>query len=412
MLTRDDCITLDTQDPLAPLRDKFLLPDDVIYLDGNSMGALPAGAVEKLSRTVEQEWGNGLIRSWTTEDWYDLPATLGDRLGRLIGAAAGQMVVSDGTSVNIYKTLRAAMGMRPGRKVIVAELGSFPTDLYMLEGAMGTDQGYSSRLLGRDGDDIADLLDDQVAVVLLSNVDYRTGKLMDMERITRLAHEAGALIIWDLCHSAGVIPMDMDGMGADFAVGCTYKYLCGGPGSPAFVYVAERHQDAALQPLSGWWGHAAPFAFESGFRPISGARRFLVGTQSVLALKGIQAALDVFDELDMITIRRKSQALCDTLIQLVEQHPDCQDLDMVSPRDADQRGSQVSFDFVGGYPVIQAMIDKGVIGDFREPGIMRFGLAPYYLRFVDLFDAVEIMADGMRNKVWEDPAYAQREAVT
>lgn len=412
MLTRDDCAEMDAQDPLAGLRDKFHLPEGVIYLDGNSLGALPLGAVEMLSHAVRSEWGDGLIRSWGEADWFSLPERLGDRLGRLIGAGAGQVVVCDGTSLNIYKALHAAMGLRPDRRVIVSELGSFPTDLYMIEGAASLGAGYSTRLLGRDGDQIEDLLDDQVAVVLLSNVDYRSGRLWDMARITRLAHEAGALVIWDLCHSAGVVPMDLDGIEADFAVGCTYKYLNAGPGAPAYIYVAARHHDRARQPLSGWWGHAAPFAFESGFRPVDGIRRFLVGTQPILGLKGVEAAMDLFDGVDMRAVRAKSRELGSTFIQLVEQHPDCAALRLVSPREDDQRGSQVAFDFAEGYPVVRAMVEQGVIGDFREPGLMRFGLAPYYLRFTDLFEAVEVMADCLRREVWADPKYRTREAVT
>lgn len=412
MLTRENCAKLDAQDELADLRHEFRLPDGVIYLDGNSLGAMPERAVRVLSRTVEEEWGQGLIRSWGAADWFSLPERLGDRIGRLIGAAPGQTVVSDSTSINIYKALRSAMALRPDRKVIVSELRGFPTDLYMLEGAITAGEGYSTRLLGRDGDDIGDLLDDQVAAVLLSNVDYRSGQLMDMERITKLAQEAGALVIWDLCHSGGVIPMDLDGLGVDFAVGCTYKYMNSGPGAPAYIYVAHRLQAEARQPLSGWWGHAAPFEFESSFRPTDGARRFLVGTQSILGLKGIEASMDLFDKIDLRAIRRKSQKLCDIFIQLVEQHPDCQPLELASPRDADQRGSQVSFDFADGYAVVRGMIEQGVIGDFREPGLMRFGLAPYYLRYVDLFDTVEVMADCMRRKVWTDPAFSTRETVT
>ncbi len=412
MLTRDDCLRMDAQDPLAAMRDSFHLPDGVIYLDGNSLGALPRGAVDTLSRTVRQEWGEGLIRSWGEAGWFTLPERLGDRLGRLVGAAPGQVVVCDGTSLNIYKALRAAMELRPERKVILSELGSFPTDLYMLEGAMRGGEGYSARLLGRDGDDIGALLDDQVAAVLLSNVDYRSGRLWDMARVTRMAHAAGALVIWDLCHSAGVVPMQLDAAGVDFAVGCTYKYLNAGPGAPAYIYVAARHHDSARQPLSGWWGHAAPFAFESDYRPKQGIGRFLVGTQSILGLKGVEAAMDLFDTVDMQAMREKSRKMGDTFIRLVEQHPDCSALRLVSPRDADERGSQVAYDFANGYAVVRAMIEQGTIGDFREPGLMRFGLAPCYLRFTDLFDAVEIMAGCMRRQVWNDPKYQTREAVT
>ena len=411
MLTREDCESLDAQDRLAGMRRLFTLPDGVIYLDGNSLGALPAGTPEVLARTVRQEWGQGLIRSWP-EGWYSMPEQLGDRIGRLIGAAPGQTVVCDGTSVNIYKALRAAMAMRSGRNVIVSDASSFPTDLYIVEGAINSAAGYEARLLGRDSDDIADLLDDRAAAVLLSNVDYRTGRLLDMEGITGAAHKSGALVIWDLCHSAGVVPLRLDAVNADFAVGCTYKYLNGGPGSPAFIYVARRHHNSAVQPLSGWWGHASPFAFEQSYRPVEGIRRFLVGTQSVLGLKGVEAALEVFENVSIDDVRKKSQLLGDTFIQLIDQRPECAELTLASPRSADVRGSQVSYRFAKGYPVIRAMIEQGVIGDFREPGIMRFGLAPYYLRFADLFDAVALLADCMRRKVWTIDRFNQVGTVT
>ena len=399
MLTREDCESLDAEDSLSGMRGLFTLPDGVIYLDGNSLGALPDRTAGMLSDTIRHEWGERLIRSWS-EGWYDLPERLGDRLGRLIGAAPGQTLVCDGTSVNIYKALRAAMAMRPDRNVIISDAASFPTDLYIVEGAIKSGSGYKTRLLGRDSGDISDLLDSRAAAVLLSNVDYRTGQLLDMERITRLSHEAGALVIWDLCHSAGVLPMRLDEIGADFAVGCTYKYLNGGPGAPAFIYAAARHHDTAVQPLSGWWGHAEPFAFERSFRPVSGIRRFLVGTQPVLGLKAVEAALDVFDGVSIDDVRSKSRRLGEIFIQLIDQQADCSELVLESPRDSNRRGSQVSYRFVNGYPVIRAMIERGVIGDFREPGLMRFGLAPYYLRFADLYDAVGVLADCMRQKVW------------
>ncbi|SEO98126.1 Kynureninase [Salinihabitans flavidus] len=409
-ITRQHCKDLDAQDPLAAMRDAFHLPEGVIYLDGNSLGAQPKGARAAFDRTIDVEWREDLITSWGKAEWFTLPERLGDRLGRLFGAAPGQVVVCDTTSLNIYKALRAAMGLRPERRVIVSEKASFPTDLYMIEGAtMGSD--YETRLVEPEGD-IADLIDADVAAVLLSNVDYRTGRLLDMERITRLAHEAGALVIWDLCHSAGVLPMEMDAMGADFAVGCTYKYLNGGPGSPAFIYVAERHQAEARQPLSGWWGHAAPFAFEAEFRPVEGIRRFLCGTQPILSMKGVEAALDVFEGIDMQTVRAKSVALCDLFIRLVARHPGCADLRLITPEAAEERGSQVSFAFDEGYAVVRAMIERGVIGDFRAPNVMRFGLAPYYLRYEDMFDAVEIMAECIAARPWEDSRFAQMAAVT
>ncbi|WP_313135915.1 kynureninase [Paracoccus jeotgali] len=409
MLNREECADLDRDDPLAHMRDRFILPEGVIYLDGNSLGPLPKAAVAMLSHTVEQEWGQGLIRSWDDAGWFDLPQRLGDRLGRLIGAAPGQVVACDGTSINLYKTLRAALSLRPDRRTILAEAGSFPTDLYIIEGAA---EGHRTRLLGRDGDTLDDLLDDDVAVVVLSHVDYRSGALLDMRELTAKAHRAGALVIWDLCHSAGVVPVELDGCEADFAVGCSYKYLNGGPGAPAFLYAAHRHHEASRHPLTGWWGHAAPFAFEREFRPQDGIRRFLTGTQPILGLKGVEAALQLYDDVDLAALRAKSRALGDSFIALVEQHPDCAALQLASPRDSDVRGSQVAFTFPHGYAVIRAMIEQGVIGDFREPGLMRFGLAPLYLRHTDLFDAVEIMADCLRRQVWTDPKYQTRAAVT
>lgn len=413
MITRAHSEALDQQDPLSGLRDKFLLPEGVIYLDGNSLGALPAITPERIRSAVDKEWGEQLIRSWGSAGWFEMPENLGDRLGKLMGAAPGQTVVCDTTSINIYKALHAAMALRPDRKVIVSEAASFPTDLYMVEGAIGSGgSGYSRRLLGADGHDLAELLDGDVAAVLLSNIDYRTGAVYDMEKVTRLVHDAGALMIWDLCHSAGVLPMELDASGTDFAVGCTYKYLNGGPGSPAYIYAAQRHHDQARQPLSGWWGHAAPFAFERDYRPTSGIRRFLCGTQPILSMKGVEAALDIFDDLDLHAVRRKSQMLTDHFIELVEQHPGCSGLQLVSPRDADERGSQVSFAFEHGYPVVRAMIDRGVIGDFRAPDVMRFGLAPFYLRFADLYDAVDVMVACLEDQVWNDDRYTRRETVT
>lgn len=412
-ISRQDCLALDAKDPLASLGEQFCLPDDVIYLDGNSLGALPRHTPDRIAKAVQDEWGTDLIRSWGTAGWFDLPTQLGDRVGALIGAAPGQTVVCDTTSINIYKALRSAMALRPDRNVIVSEANSFPTDLYMTEGAATAETGrYERRLVGRDGNTLADLLSDDVAVVLLSNIDYRTGAVHDMQAVTRQVQDAGALMVWDLCHSAGVLPMELDVCQVDFAVGCTYKYLNGGPGAPAFIYVADRHINNATQPLSGWWGHAAPFAFEQDFRPTEGVRRFLCGTQPILSMTGLAASLDIFDTLDMQAVRRKSQSLTGLFIDLVDQHPGCQMLELASPRDASVRGSQVSYAFENGYPVVRAMIEKGVIGDFRAPDIMRFGLAPYYLSHADIYDAVEIMADCIAREVWLDERYTEMETVT
>lgn len=409
---RADCEALDATDPLAAFRDRFALPEGVIYLDGNSLGALPATAPGVLTRTVAEEWGVDLIRSWNTADWYTLPTRLGDRIGSLIGAAPGQTVVCDTTSINLYKAVKAAMTLRPERRVIVSESTSFPTDLYILEGATADSAGtWQRRLLGRDAPSLDALLDETVGVVLLSNVDYRTGALRDMAAVTRQAHAVGALVVWDLCHSAGVVPMALDTWQVDFAVGCTYKYLNGGPGSPAYIYVARRHHERAFQPLSGWWGHAAPFAFESDYRPEPGIRRFLCGTPPILSMKGVECGLDTFDGVDMHVLHRKSQRLTGLFMErLATLLGDA--VEIVTPNEPERRGSQVALRFAHGYPVVQAMIARGVIGDFRAPDIMRFGFAPLYLRYVDVWDAAQVMADCFTEQVWTDPRFQERAAVT
>jgi kynureninase len=387
------------------------MPDGVIYLDGNSLGPLPRAAISIFNSTIEQQWGQDLIKSWNSAGWFDLPLRLGDRLGALIGAAPGQTVVCDTTSINLYKAVHAAMGLRPDRDVVIAEAASFPTDLYIIEGAMASaGRAMQRRLVGADGPSVEALLDQRVAVVALSHVDYRTGALLDVAAITEQVHKAGALVVWDLCHSAGVIEFAFDRHAIDFAVGCTYKYLNGGPGSPAFISVATAHQAAAKHPLSGWWGHAAPFAFDRDFRPDAGIRRFLCGTPPIISLRGVDAALDALEGAEVAALRRKSLALTELFMaRLSTLLPD---LDIVTPRDPSLRGSQVAITFDHGYAVVQAMIERGVIGDFRAPDIMRFGFAPLYLRFRDVWDAAEILAECIRAEVWKDPRYSQRLAVT
>jgi kynureninase len=410
-LSRDACIARDARDPIAALRDRFVIPDGVIYLDGNSLGPLPRAAAGILSRTIEQEWGQDLIKSWNSAGWFEMPLRLGDRVGALIGAAPGQTVVCDTTSINLFKAVHAAIGLRPGRDVVIAEAASFPTDLYIIEGAMASaGKPMQRRLLGTDGASIEDLLDERVAVVVLSHVDYRTGALLDVAAITEKVHDAGALVIWDLCHSAGVIEFAFDAAAIDFAVGCTYKYLNGGPGSPAFISVAKAHQATARHPLSGWWGHAAPFVFDRAFRPDAGIKRFLCGTPPIISLRGVDAALDALDGVKVAELREKSLALTDLFMARIGVL--LSNLDIVTPRQASMRGSQVAIRFNEGYAVVQAMIERGVIGDFRAPDIMRFGFAPIYLRFQDVWDAAEILAACIRDEVWRDPRYGQRLAVT
>ena len=408
---RQAIAAMDADDPMGALRDAFILPPG-IYLDGNSLGPATKAAQAALVQAATQEWAQGLIRSWNSAGWFDLPVTLGDRIGRLVGAAPGQVVVADTTSVNIYKALHAAMALCPGRKTILAEAGSFPTDLYIAEGVVSTLPGTRLRLEGVDAPRIEDMLDDDVAAVLVNQVNYKTGALRDMAALTARIHQAGAIAIWDLCHSAGALPIELDAAGADFAVGCTYKYLNGGPGSPAFVYAAARHQAAARQPLSGWWGHARPFAFETGYDGDAGIRRFQCGTQPMLSMRALKGALDVWDGVDMQQLRAKSLALTDLFIALVEGLCAGHGLQLETPRDPSQRGSQVAFRHDHAYEVMQALITRNVIGDFRAPATLRFGFTPLYLRYVDVLDAAETLADVLATESWKDPRFATRTAVT
>jgi len=403
---------MDAADPLRAMRDRFVLPEGVIYLDGNSLGAASVNVFSEIETAAKQEWAQDLIRAWNTARWFDMPVELGDRLGRLIGAAPGQTVVCDTTSINIYKVLHAALAMRPKRSVIVAEGDSFPTDLYMAEGVASTRPGTALRLEGVDAATIEELVDDHVAVILVNHVNYKSGRLRDMAALTRRAHDAGALIVWDLCHTAGALPVDLDGLSADFAVGCTYKYLNGGPGAPAFIYAANRHHGDIRQPLSGWWGHARPFAFEQGYAAGTGIRRFLCGTQPVLSMRALKGALDLWDEVDMTAVREKSIALTDLFIRLVEAKCGAFGLDLESPRNGAERGSQVSFTHPHGYQVMRALIERGVIGDFRAPSTVRFGFTPLYVGYRDAWDAVGVLEDILRTGAWQDARYAVKAAVT
>lgn len=411
-LTLASIQAMDAADPLAPLRERFSVPEGMVYLDGNSLGAASPAAFAELDRAARQEWGQGLIGSWNKAGWFDAPVRLGDRIGRLIGAAPAQTVVADTTSVNIFKAVHAAMGLRPGRDVIVAEGGSFPTDLYMAEGVASTRRGTVLRLEGVAAPAIEDLVDDGVAVVLVNHVNYKSGELRDMKALTRRAHAAGALVVWDLCHSAGALPVELDAASADFAVGCTYKYLNGGPGSPAFIYVASRHQAEAKNPLSGWWGHARPFGFEQSYDADEGIRRFQCGTQPILSLRALEGALALWDDVDMAALRAKSIALVDLFIQLVEARCAGFGLALESPREGARRGSQVSFGHPHAYEIMQALIERGVIGDFRAPSTMRFGFAPLYVRHADVWTAVGVLEDILRNGTWKEPRFAVRAAVT
>lgn len=410
MITRTDPLRLDAADPLAPFRDRFVLPDGLVYLDGNSLGALPKAAAARVAEAVSREWGEGLVRSWNDAGWIDLPRRVGDKVARLVGAGPGEVVCTDSTSVNVFKVLSAALALRPDRRTILSEEGNFPTDLYVAEGlARLLDRGHRVRLVPKA--DVLSALDADTAVLLLTHVDYRSGEMHDLDAVTRAAHEAGALVTWDLAHSAGAMPVDLTGAGADFAVGCGYKYLCGGPGAPAFLYVAPKHQEAFRQPLSGWLGHAEPFAFETAYRPAAGISRFLCGTPPILSMSALDAALDVILEADLALVREKSETLTSFFVDAVEQL--CGDVvRLVSPRAPSLRGSQVSFAHADGYAVMQALISRGVVGDFRAPDVLRFGFAPLYVRFVDAFDAAGALAEVLSSHAHERPEFRRRAAVT
>lgn len=416
MHTRESCVAADRQDPLAPLKARFDLPPGVLYMDGNSLGVMPRAAAARAAEVITQEWGTGLIRSWNTAGWFELPSRLGDKLAGLLGAKEGELVITDTTSLNIFKALAASLRIQqkcqPERRVILSERDNFPTDLYMIQGMIDLlQQGYEMRLIDDDLP-LERALDEDVAVVLLSHVNYRSGQMHDMAAVTRQAHERGALVIWDLAHAAGAVPVDLNGADADYAVGCTYKYLNGGPGSPAFIWVAPRHIPDFWQPLSGWWGHQRPFDMTVAYEPAGGIRRYLCGTQPIVSLAMVECGLDVAREADMAEVRRKSLALGDLFIALVEERCAGHPLTLVTPRDHAQRGSHVSLRHPNGYEVMQALIARGLIGDYREPEVLRFGLTPLYFGYADVWDAVEILKDVLDSKAWDKPEFKQRSAVT
>jgi kynureninase len=423
-MTRNDCQVLDAQDPLAALRDLFTLPAGVIYLDGNSLGACPKTAPDRVRDVVEREWAVDLIRSWNTAGWFERPRRVGDKIARLVGAQAGELVATDSTSINLYKVLSAALNIaaadRPGRTRMVSERSNFPTDLYIAE-SLCRERGLALDLV--EPEQIAGALASDVAVLTLTHVNYRSGAMHDMLAVTAAAHAAGALVVWDLAHSAGAVPIDLHAADADFAVGCGYKYLNGGPGAPAFVWVHPRHTDRFWQPLAGWWGHAAPFEFAPDYRPAAGIARYQCGTQPIISLAALECGVDTVLAAEpyggLAALREKSLALADLFIELVERRCAGHGLALVTPRDPARRGSQVCFSRSNGaYAIVQALIARGVIGDFRagdgmrHPDILRFGFAPLYLRFVEVWDAVEQLREVLESAEWRDARFQQRAAVT
>jgi kynureninase len=409
-LTRAAAESLDATDELADLREAFFLPPGVVYLDGNSLGALPKRAVERLRDVVEREWGRDLIRSWNANGWIDLPARVAGLLAPLIGASADEVAVADSTSVNVFKLLAGGLRLRPGRPVVLSEVANFPTDLYVAQGLAALKGDVELRLVPRSG--LRAALGDDVAVLMLTHVDFRTGEIHDLAGLTRAAHDAGALVLWDLAHSAGAVPVDLDGSGVDLAVGCGYKYLNGGPGAPAFAFVARCWHSAFETPLAGWMGHAEPFAFGTRYEPGPGVARLLCGTPPVLGLAALECGMETIARAGIERLRRKSMALTELFVRLVEQECGGFGLALASPREAGRRGSQVSLRHPEGYAIVQALGARGVVGDFRTPDVLRFGFAPAYLRFADAWDAVAALRAVMENREWRRPEFQERGMVT
>jgi len=414
MITLSDCIRLDKNDPMAALRDQFALPPNVIYLDGNSLGAQPKSASVRASQVIGQEWGNDLIRSWNSAGWFDLPSRLGSLFAPIIGANPNEVVITDTTSINLFKALSVALQIQekryPHKKNIVSERHNFPTDLYIAQGIIEW-LGLDYQLILVDSPEQLEwAINKDTAIVMLTQVNYRTGAMLDMPGLNELAKKYGALTIWDLSHSAGAVPVDVNGSRADFAVGCTYKYLNGGPGAPAFIWVAERHLGDFNHPLSGWWGHASPFAMQPSFTPTESIRRALCGTQPIISLALIECGLEIHLQTDMTAIRKKSLALTDLFIQLIEDNCGSHGLKLITPKNHEQRGSHVSFMHPHAYSLIQALIQRGVIGDYREPSVLRFGFTPLYTSYADVWNAADALRDILDNNAYE--INLQRQTVT
>lgn len=412
-LSLNAALRRDETDLLAAKKSDFMLPDDIIYLDGNSLGPLTKSAAERLHNSIHKEWGDGLIRSWNDARWIDLPREVGARIAPIIGAQPDNVVMADSTSVNLFKLLSAALDLRPGRLQIVTERDNFPTDNYIAEGVIRS-KALGHRLIYADNpEQLAGLIDDSVAVVLLTHVNYRNGYMHDMAALTAAAHDAGAVIIWDLAHSAGAVPLCLDRLDVDFAIGCSYKYLNGGPGAPAFLYVSDRHIGQVTQPLSGWFAHRSPFSFEAEYEPADDINQFLCGTSPILSAVALDAALSVWQDVDIQHVREKSLALTDYFIALVEMRCEGSGLKLITPTDHAIRGSQVSLRHPdGGYAIMAALIANGVIGDFRSPDILRFGFTPLYTSFTDVWKAVDILARIMDSGEWNQPQFHARKTVT
>ena len=412
-LTREDCAKLDREDPVSEFRDEFVLPENTIYLDGNSLGALPRTTIHQMEKTVQKDWGMGLIRSWNEAEWITMPQRLGDKIAPLIGAKPGEVVVVDSTSINLFKVLVAALRLKKDRNVIVSEQENFPSDLYISEGVMEIIGGtYERRLLPEGDDAIEELIDETVAVVMLCHVNYKNGHIHDMRRVTQAAHSKGALVIWDLSHGTGVIPIDLNGTDSDFAVGCGYKYLNGGPGAPAYLYVKEALLKEVTQPLTGWLGHTDPFAFDTEYKPADDISKFICGTPPILSYAAVESGLEIFERASIEAIREKGKRLTNLFIRLMEQECDSFGFKLLSPRDSERRGCQVAYAHSDGFPIVQALVARGVIGDFREPNIVRFGFTPLYIRYIDVWETVTRLSAIMESGEWKRPEFQERGIVT
>ncbi|MDQ2961302.1 MAG: kynureninase [Candidatus Dormibacteraeota bacterium] len=408
-IDREGCADRDRADPLAAFRSRFAIPDGLVYLDGNSLGALPRETMASVETAVAGEWGGGLVRSWSSAGWMTLPVLVGDKIARLVGAGPGEVIVGDSTTVCLYKVVRAALAMRAGRHLVLTETENFHTDLYVADAAA---RDAEASLLAVPRAELMNRLGDDVAVLLLTHVDYRTGEMHDMSAVTSAAHEVGALVVWDLSHSVGAVPVALGAAGADLAAGCGYKYLNGGPGAPAFMYVRGGLQDDLINPLPGWLGHSDPFAFEPRFRPAAGIRSMVTGTPPVLQLVALSSALDVWLDADMAAVRAKSLELTELFIMLVEQRCAGAGFSVLSPREPSRRGSQVSLGHRDGYGIVQALAEHDVVADFRAPDTCRFGFAPLYLRHVDVWDAVDRLCTVLDQRAHLDPRFAVRAAIT
>ena len=410
VVDRHGCELLDADDPLASLRERFVLDESVIYMDGNSLGALPRATPPRLLHLISEEWGRGLIRSWTDAGWMEASERVGGKIARLIGAEPDEVLVADTTSVNLFKLVTAVLRARPDRRVLLTERDNFPTDLYVSAGVASSFADHEFRTVARESLEAA--IDDEVALLTLTHVDYRTGEVHDMAALTEAAHRAGALVLWDLSHSAGALPLDVNACSADLAVGCGYKYLNGGPGAPAYLFVARRLQEALRNPIQGWLGHESPFALENEFRPAAGMRGWLVSSPSILAITALEVAVDLALEVDMQRVGEKARRLSELFIRLADSRLASHGFSVASPSDGARRGAQASLRHASGYGVVRALIDRGVIPDFRDPDVCRFGLAPLYTRYVDVWDTIDHIVAVMESGAYQDPGYAVRAFVT